>query len=259
MAAALAEGTTEIHNAAMEPEVVDLCRFLTRCGVELEGIGTKTVTVHGQPSISAKVDYSVIPDRIEAGTYLTAIAATGGSGTVENVVPEHIEALTLKLRECGVKIEAGENSVTVSQDSKLTAADVRTAPYPGFPTDLQPQLTALLTAADGVSTVTETIFEKRLSHVPELARMGAKVKIKGDSALIEGTPGALSGVPVEASDLRCAAALVIAGLMAKGETRIDGYGHIVRGYEELPDKFAALGGDVQYVEEERRKATEGAG
>ena len=248
IAATLADGMTTIGNAAEEPEVVDLCHFLRRCGVEIEGIGTNTVIVHGQPRISAAVDYSVIPDRIEAGTYLLALAATGGSGTVSGLHADHLEALLLKLRDCGLHVEVEDHQISVDNRRPLKPANVRTAVYPGFPTDLQPQMTALLTSVQGMSTVTETIFEKRLSHVPELARMGARIQISGNTAVIEGTPGGLTGVPVEAQDLRCSAALVIAGLMARGETRIDGLQHLLRGYERLPEKLTALGGSVSYAE-----------
>ena len=251
MAAALADGTTTIYNAAEEPEVVDLCDFLTRCGVQIEGTGSSTITVHGQRRISAAVDYNVIPDRIEAGTYLLAIVGTGGSGAVNGVVPDHLEPLLLKLRECGVHVETAKDSLHVENGHGLKPTRLRTAPYPGFPTDLQPQFTTVLTGAEGVSTVQETIFEKRLAHVPELRRMGARIEIQsGNTAIIEGTPGKLTGVPVEAYDLRCSAALVIAGLIARGETRIDGLKHVVRGYERMPEKFAALGGKVRYETEE---------
>ena len=246
MAASLATGVTTIHNAAEEPEVVDLCNFLTRCGVEIEGTGTKSVTVHGQQRISAAVDYSVIPDRIEAGTYMLAIAGTGGSGRVTHMRPDHLEALVLKLRECGVTIETGEDWLDVKSPTVLKAANLRTEIYPGFPTDLQPQMTTVLTYAEGVSIINETVFEQRLSHGPELRRMGAKLRVNGVTASVEGHPGCLAGVPVEAHDLRCAAALVIAGLMAQGETRIKGLKHLCRGYEDLPEKFNALGGDVRY-------------
>jgi len=247
MAASLAEGVTTVHNAAEEPEVVDLCNFLTRCGVEIEGTGTKTVTIHGQQRISAAVDYSVIPDRIEAGTYMLAIIGTGGDGKVTHMRPDHLEALVLKLQECGVAIETGEDWLSVASPERLRPANLRTEIYPGFPTDLQPQMTTVLTHADGVSTVNETVFEQRLAHGPELRRMGAKLRVNGVTASIEGRPGCLSGVPVEAHDLRCAAALVIAGLMAGGETQIKGLKHLRRGYEDLPEKIAGLGGDVAYV------------
>jgi UDP-N-acetylglucosamine 1-carboxyvinyltransferase len=249
MAAALAEGTTTVHNAAEEPEVTDLCNFLTRCGVAVEGAGTKSVTVHGQSRISAAVDYTVIPDRAEAGTYLLAIVGTGGGGTVR-CRPDHLESLLLKLREMGVVVRSGDDWVSVEAPAEMQAASLRTEVYPGFPTDLQPQASSVLTIARGTSTVEETIFEQRLSHVPELVRMGANLRISGEVVVVEGAPGCLTGVPVEAHDLRGAAALVVAGLIASGETSIDGLKHLVRGYEELPAKIAMLGGKVDYVEDE---------
>lgn len=259
MAAALADGTTVIHNAALEPEVEDLCRFLTRCGVQIEGVGSKRIIVRGQPRIAAAIDYTVIPDRIEAGTYLLMLVGTGGSGTVRNARPEHLEALLMKLRELGVNVSTGEDWISVSTPRRLHPVQVKTAVYPGFPTDLQPQITTVLTGAAGVSSVSETVFERRMTHVPELVRMGARIQLSGDAAVIEGAPQlrrdplepvgpvkgearGLGGAPVEASDLRCAAALVIAGLMADGETRISGVAHLLRGYENMPHKVAELGG-----------------
>jgi UDP-N-acetylglucosamine 1-carboxyvinyltransferase len=256
MAATLAEGATVIHNAAIEPEVVDLCHFLSRCGIEIEGTGSNTLTIHGQRRISAAVDYSVIPDRIEAGTYLLALAGTGGTGTVQGARIEHLEALVMKMRECGIALEHDAHSISVRDAAQLAPIHVRSAPYPGFPTDLQPQMTALLTRTSGVSTVEETVFERRQTHIPELVRMGARIQISGDSAIIEGRTGIgpdgkltpiMTGAPVESHDLRCAAALVIAGLMAGGETRVLGLHHLLRGYELLPDKLAGLGGRVEYV------------
>jgi len=267
MAASLADGVTTIHSAAEEPEVVDLCHFLEHCGVEIEGAGTNTVVVHGQRRISAGVEYTVIPDRIEAGTYLLAIAATAGSGVVEGARVDHLEALVLMLRECGVELAVEDGRIGVVHAEELSPVDVRTAVYPGFPTDLQPQMTALLTRAAGVSTVSETIFERRQSHVSELVRMGARIQISGDSAVIEGVPfipgratageHGLMGASVEAHDLRCAAALVIAGLMAGGETRVYGLHHLLRGYERLPEKITALGGDVEYADGEEAAAASG--
>jgi len=258
MAATLAEGKSTIHNAAEEPEVVDLCHFLTRCGVEIEGTGTKSITVYGQSRISAAVEYEVIPDRIEAGTYLLALVGTGGSGVVRRARPEHLEALLLKLRECGVQVSIGQDYVEVRSPAELKPVNLRTEIYPGFPTDLQPQFTVVLTAAHGVSTVVENIFEQRLLSVPELKRMGAKVRISGTTVVIEGPLNGLAGVPVEAHDLRSAAALVIAGLMAQGETRIDGLKHLRRGYEALPRKFAALGGRVRYENDDPPAEAEAA-
>ncbi len=260
MAATLAEGVTTIRNAAMEPEVTDLCHFLMRCGVRIGGAGTKVITVHGQPRISAAVDYSVIPDRIEAGTYLLALVGTGGEGTVHGARPDHLDALVIKLREMGVAIDHGEDWISVSPSRRLKSVVINTDVYPGFPTDLQPQMTAVLTAARGSSTVSETIFENRLTHVPELVRMGARIQLMGHIAVIEGPAESddltqagscfgcgLSGAPVEAHDLRCAAALVIAGLMARGETRVDGLRHLLRGYEQLPEKITSLGGEVSFA------------
>lgn len=251
MAATLADGATVIRNAAEEPEVVDLCHFLQHCGVELEGVGTNSITVHGQKRISAEVEYTVIPDRIEAGTYLLALAATAGTGTVLGARPEHLEALLLKLRECGVKLEYSGHDVSVRDAAQIKPATVRTAVYPGFPTDLQPQMTVLLCRAAGVSTVVETIFERRMSHVPELLRMGAQIQLSGETAVIEGRAieagqPVLNGAPVEAHDIRCSAALVIAGLMAGGETRIHALRHLLRGYEQLPEKLSGLGADVEF-------------
>lgn len=253
MAATLAQGTTVIHNAAEEPEVVDLCHFLQHCGVELQGVGTNTIAVQGQKRVSAEVDYSVIPDRIEAGTYLLALAGTGGSGRVEGARPAHLEALLLKLRECGVRMEHMGNDVIVHESQQIRAVNLRTAVYPGFPTDLQPQMTTLLCRASGVSTVIETIFERRMSHIPELLRMGARIQLSGETAVIEGRPGEagqslLTGAPVEAHDIRCSAALVIAGLMAGGETRIHSLHHLLRGYERMPEKLRALGADVEFFD-----------
>jgi UDP-N-acetylglucosamine 1-carboxyvinyltransferase len=245
MAATLAEGSTVLHNCALEPEVVDLCHFLTRCGVAIEGIGTKSITVHGQSRLSTGIEYSVTPDRIEAGTFLIALAATGGEGAVHGARPDHLESLILKLRDCGAAVDHGEDWIEVKARG-LRPALVDTGTYPGFPTDLQAQMTAMLTAAAGVSTVHESVFERRMAHVPELIRMGARIQISGDTAIIEGTPGGLSGAPVEAHDLRCAAALVIAGLMATGRTEITGLRFLRRGYERLPEKVAGLGGTVRF-------------
>jgi len=246
MAATLADGVSTLHNAALEPEVVDLCHFLTRCGVRIDGVGTKTITVHGQPRLSAAIDYTIIPDRIEAGTYLLALAGTGGEGTVHGARPDHLEALTLKLREAGVAVDFGEDWIEVRAGQPLRALQITTDVYPGFPTDLQAQMTAVLCHAEGYSTVRETIFESRLRHVAELLRMGAAISISGDTAIISGRAGEMVGARVQAHDLRCAASLVIAGLMATGETRIDGLRYLLRGYENLPQKIAGIGGHVEF-------------
>lgn len=249
MAACLADGTTTIHNAALEPEVQDLCHFLVALGAQIEGIGAKSIVIHGQEALSAGVDYRVIPDRIEAGTYLLAIAATGGSGRVGGASPTLLDGFLPKLREAGAEVEADGDGVAVSAPQRLRAVDVRTDYYPGFPTDLQPQFATVLACAEGVSTIEETVFESRMGHVAELHRMGAQLELKGNALIVSGVEG-LAGVRVEATDLRGAAALVIAGLMAQGETLIAGLPYLLRGYELLPQKMAALGGSVEYVEDE---------
>lgn len=248
-AASLAEGTSTIHNAALEPEVVEVCNFLMAMGVEIEGSGSSIIHVHGRSHISQELDYTVIPDRIEAGTYLLAIAGSGGKGTVDNINPQHLEALTIKMRAMGITVEEGPRSITVSHSGELQPTDIRTGTHPGFPTDLQPQISVLLTVANGVSTVKETIFERRMGHFPELVRMGAKASTANGTAVIQGRPGCLMGVQVESFDLRGAAAMVIAGLLAEGETVISGLEFIRRGYANMPAKFAKLGGSVDFFTE----------
>ena len=248
-AASLADGHSTIHNAALEPEVVEVCNFLKAMGVEIEGSGSSIIHVHGRQSISCEFDYSVIPDRIEAGTYLLAIAGSGGSGTVDNIIPAHLEALTLKMRAMGIAVEEGADYITVQGSGELQPTDIRTGTHPGFPTDLQPQISVLLTVANGVSTVRETIFERRMGHFPELVRMGANATTANGTAVIQGRPGCLIGVQVDAFDLRGAAAMVIAGLLAEGETVISGLDFIRRGYADMPGKFASLGGAVDFFED----------
>ncbi len=250
MAAALAEGESTIHNAALDPDVVEVCNFLLAMGVEIEGTGSSIIHVRGRSSIASKIEYRVIPDRIEAGTYLLAIAGSGGSGRVDNIIPQHLEALTIKMREMGIEIEEGDTHISVSHSGELLPTDIRTGSHPGFPTDLQPQISVLLAIANGVSTVSETVFERRMGHFPELMRMGAGVKTSNGTAVIQGRPGCLMGVQVDAFDLRGAAAMVIAGLLAQGETVISGQDFIRRGYEDLPGKFGRLGGDVSFAEDE---------
>jgi UDP-N-acetylglucosamine 1-carboxyvinyltransferase len=206
--------------------------------------------VHGQPRLSAAIDYAIIPDRIEAGTYLLALVGTGGEGTVHGARPDHLEALILKLREAGVAVDFGDDWIQVRAGQPLKALQITTDVYPSFPTDLQAQMTSVLCCAEGYSHVRETIFESRLRHVGELMRLGAAITISGDAAIIHGRTGELVGTQVQAHDLRCAAALVIAGLMASGETRIDGLRYLLRGYERLPEKLAAIGGHVEYAAEQ---------
>jgi UDP-N-acetylglucosamine 1-carboxyvinyltransferase len=249
MAACLADGTSTIHNAAAEPEVTDLCDFLVACGAEIEGAGSKSITVHGRTALSAELEYDVIPDRIEAGTYLLAIAGTGGRGRVIGARQPHLEACLGKLREAGAEVEPDGDGVTIAAPQRLRAVNIRTDVHPGFPTDLQPQFATVLACAEGVSTIHETVFERRMGHAAELHRMGAQAVLSGDTLIVTGVDG-LAGVPVEATDLRGAAALVVAGLMAQGETHIAGLQHLLRGYELLPEKVAALGGQVDYVYDE---------
>lgn len=246
MAASLAEGETVIENAAREPEIIDLANFLKKAGAKIEGAGTEEIRITGASSLSP-IEYVTIPDRIEAGTMMTAAAISRGRVKINGIIPEHVEATTRKLQESGAKIEVNDSFLTISVEDGFQAVDVKTLPYPGFPTDMQPQLTALLTLAKGTSVVTETVFENRFMHVHELRRMGADIKLEGQSAIIKGVPG-LSGAPVKVSDLRAGAALLLAGLAAEGETLIeDRDRHINRGYEKIVEKLNALGADIRHV------------
>jgi UDP-N-acetylglucosamine 1-carboxyvinyltransferase len=251
MAAALTKGDTVLENVAREPEIVDLANLLTKMGAKVVGAGTGVIRIRGVDELQG-ASHTVIPDRIEAGTYMTAAAITKGDVILENVVPEHLTAVIAKLRETGACVEAEESRIRVSADRHLRAVDIKTMPYPGFPTDLQAQFMALLSLADGMSIITETVFENRFMHVDELARMGAKIKIDGRAAIIEGVNG-ISGAPVTATDLRAGAALVVAGLAANGTTEVVNIGHIDRGYEHIERKLSALGADIvrKSVPEER--------
>lgn len=242
MAAVHAEGVTVIRNPAREPEVVDLQNFLNAMGARIVGAGLDTIRIHGVRSLGG-VDHTVIPDRIEAGTYLIAAAATGGRVTVTNVIPEHLEAALAKLREAGVDLEVGRDKVTVGPSTRLRASNFQTLPYPGFPTDLQPQVMALLCRAEGTSLVVENIFESRFAHVGELQRMGASIDVGGKVAVVHGARR-LSGAQVRAGDLRGGAALVIAGLTAEGTTVVSDIYHIERGYEKMEAKLRSLGAEV---------------
>jgi UDP-N-acetylglucosamine 1-carboxyvinyltransferase len=246
MAATLAEGRTIIENAAREPEVVDLANFLVAMGAKIEGIGTDTLIVDGVKSLGG-CDYNVMPDRIEAGTFLVAAAATQGSVKVKDVDPQSIEAIVAKLEEAGAIIEVGDDWVSLTMEhAKPKAVDIRTAPYPGFPTDMQAQFTAMNCVADGVGSVVETIFENRLIQTHEMNRMGADIRIEGNTAVVRGIEK-LKGAPVMATDLRASASLVIAGLCAKGETLIDRIYHIDRGYECIEEKLQALGATIKRI------------
>lgn len=244
MAAVLAEGTTVMENAAREPEVVDLANFLIAMGAKIEGVGTDRLVVEGV-EVLGDCDYDVMPDRIEAGTFLVAAAATKGSITVKDADPTALEAVIAKLEEAGAKIELGEDTISLDMDGcKPKAVDIRTAPYPAFPTDMQAQFTAMNCVADGVGTVVETIFENRLIQVHEMNRMGADIKVEGNTAIVVGTDR-LKGAPVMATDLRASASLVIAGLCADGDTLVDRIYHIDRGYECIEEKMQLLGATIR--------------
>ncbi len=242
MAAALAEGTTVIENAAREPECVCLARALERMGARVDGAGTAVVTVEGRPALGGAV-HTVIPDRIEAGTFMVAAAITGGSVRVTGARADHLDAVIAKLRQAGVRVHEGESGLAVERNGPLGAVDVTTMPYPGFPTDLQAQFMALMTRAQGTSSFTETIFENRFMHVQELASMGAQVRVQGNRALVRG-PSRLSGAHVMATDLRASVCLVLAGLAAEGTTRVSRVYHLDRGYERLEEKLRGLGAEI---------------
>lgn len=243
MAASLAEGVTVIENAAIEPEVVDLARFINSMGGRITGAGTDTVRIHGVSRLFG-TEHIVIPDRIEAGTFMIAAAVTGGFVTVENVIPAHLVSLAAKLKETGCDVVEEESLFHVRGNGRVNAVDIKTLPYPGFPTDLQAQIMTLLTIANGTSSVTETVFENRFMHADELCAMGAKIKIEGHTALVAGQEN-LYGTIVKASDLRAGAALVLAGLAANGKTIIEDVYHIDRGYWNFTEKLKGLGADIQ--------------
>ncbi len=243
MAAALARGTSQIENAAREPEVVDLADCLNRMGAKITGAGTPTITIEGVESLTG-TDYDVLPDRIETGTFLVAAAITRGNIRIRDTRPQLVDSVVQKLREAGAEIEAGEDWISLDMhDKRPKAVDIHTAPYPAFPTDMQAQFTALNAVASGVGVVTETIFENRFMHVHELQRMGANIKLEGNTAICTGSKK-LTGAPVMATDLRASASLVLAGLVAEGETLVDRIYHIDRGYQNIEEKLAGLGGKI---------------
>ncbi len=248
MAASMAEGVTILENAAQEPEIVDLANFLNKMGAKIRGAGTDTIKIEGVERLKG-AKHNVIPDRIEAGTFMVAAAITKGEIMVKNVVPEHMRPIIAKLRECGVEIEEHEDVVVVrGNKGKLVATDIKTLPYPGFPTDMQAQFMALLTVAEGSSVVIESVFENRYMHVKELEKMGAKLKVHDRSAIVEGKKE-LFGANVKATDLRAGAAVVLAGFIAEGETEVSEIYHIERGYEKFVEKFRSLGGNIERIEE----------
>jgi UDP-N-acetylglucosamine 1-carboxyvinyltransferase len=247
MAATLAEGETIIENAAQEPEVVDLANFCRAMGAKIRGAGTNTITIVGVPKLHS-TDYTVIPDRVEAGTFLVAGAITHSDILISPVIPDHLTAVIAKLQEIGAQvIPEGLNGLRIIGAERYKATDIKTLPYPGFPTDMQAQFMALMTLCEGDSVITETVFENRMGHVAELCRMGADIRLKSNHAIVRGVP-MLSGAPVVATDLRASAALVLAGLAAQGKTSIEGLHHLDRGYEQLELKLQKLGANLQRVQ-----------
>ncbi len=246
MAAAISDGQTIIENAAIEPEIVDLATYLGTMGADIKGAGTDTIRINGVDRLKG-ANHTVIPDRIEAGTYMVAAAITGGDVRVDNVVPDHLKPVTAKLREAGIEVSEELTSVHIKAGDDIRAVDIKTHPYPGFPTDMQAQMTSLMSKAEGTSMVIETIFENRFMHVNELKRMGANIKIEGRSAIIEGNPNLL-GAQVKATDLRAGAALVLAGLAAEGITEITDIEHIERGYVDIEKKLKSLGANIKKVD-----------
>ncbi|RFU64236.1 UDP-N-acetylglucosamine 1-carboxyvinyltransferase [Bacillus sp. V59.32b] len=248
MAASLAEGTTILENVAKEPEIVDLANFLNKMGAKVKGAGTGTLKIEGVKKLYG-AEHSIIPDRIEAGTFMTAAAITGGNVLVKGAVPEHLSSLIAKMEEMGVSITEEEDGLRVIGPEKLKAVDIKTMPHPGFPTDMQSQMMALSLRAEGTSMITETVFENRFMHVEEFRRMNADIKIEGRSVITNG-PTKLQGAEVAATDLRAAAALILTGLVADGITRVTELKHLDRGYVNFHGKLAALGADVERINEE---------
>ena len=249
MAAALAEGQTILENVAKEPHVVDVANFLNSMGANIKGAGTDVIRIRGVGRLHG-TEYSVIPDQIEAGTFMCAAAATRGDVMVRNVIPKHLEAISAKLAEIGCEVTEFDDAVRVVGKPRQRPTNIKTLPYPGFPTDMQPQMAVTLALADGTSMVTESIFENRFKYVDELARMGGSIKVEGNVAVIDGVPG-FTGAQVEAPDLRAGAALVIAGLAAEGYTVVDEIGYIQRGYEAFDEKLRSLGAVIEKVDSEK--------
>ena len=242
LSAVMAQGQTILENCAKEPHVVDLANFLNMCGADVRGAGTDVIKIRGVESLHGG-SYSIIPDQIEAGTFMAAVAACGGSVLVKNVIPRHLECITAKLREMSVEVTEFDDAVLVRREGKLTKTNIKTLPYPGFPTDMQPQMTTALCLAEGTSIITEGIWGSRYRYTEELTRMGANIHVDGAIAVVEGVRE-LNGAPVRAHDLRAGAAMVIAGLAAKGVTEVEQVQNIERGYETLVEKFVALGADM---------------
>ena len=251
LAACMAEGKTVIENAAKEPHIVDVANFLNSMGANIKGAGTDKIRMTGVTSLHAS-EYSIIPDQIEAGTFMVAAAATRGDVLIKNVIPKHLEAISVKLMEIGATVEEFDDAIRVTSDHRLGHTQIKTLPYPGFPTDMQPQMAVVLTMANGSSTVTESIFENRFKYVDELTRMGAIMKVEGNTAFITGV-GSLAGAQVAAPDLRAGAALVIAGMAANGFTVVDDIVYIQRGYERFEEKLSGLGAIIAKVDSEKEE------
>ena len=247
MAAVMAEGITVIENAAKEPHIVDLANFLNSMGANIRGAGTDTIKIHGVERLRGG-SYAIIPDQIEAGTYMAAVAATGGQVLVKNIIPKHMDCITAKLVEMGVEVEENEDTLLVRRTGKLQKTNIKTLPYPGFPTDMQPQITTVLSLAEGTSLVTEGVWGSRYRYVDELKRMGANIQVDDKTAVVEGVDH-LTGAPIQAYDLRAGAALVIAALAAHGRSEITQVQYIERGYEDIISKLRALGADIRSEEE----------
>ena len=246
LSAVMAEGQTVLENCAKEPHVVDLANFLNMCGADVRGAGTDVIKVRGVTAMHG-CTYSIIPDQIEAGTYMVAAAATGGDVLIKNVTPKHLEPITAKLRRCGAEVEEFDDAVRVTRTGDILPTKINTMPHPGFPTDMQPQMGVLLSVAKGTSTITEGIWDNRFRYVDELRKMGANIQVDGQVAVIEGVER-LMPAPLRASDLRAGAAMVIAALMAGGTSEIEEIGHIERGYENIVEKLSGLGADIRKVE-----------
>jgi UDP-N-acetylglucosamine 1-carboxyvinyltransferase len=249
MAATLAEGKTTIENAAKEPHIVDVANFLNSMGANIKGAGTDVIRIRGVEKLHG-TEYSIIPDQIEAGTFMVAAAATKGDVTIKNVIPKHLEAITSKLKEIGAVVMEYDDAVRVVSNHRLKATNIKTLPYPGFPTDMQPQMAVVLALSEGTSIITESIFENRFKYVDELFRMGGQIKVEGNTAIIDGVEGFV-GANIVAPDLRAGAALVIAGLVADGFTVVEDIKYILRGYEKFDEKIRALGGQIAVVETEK--------
>ena len=245
LAATLADGLTIIENAAKEPHIVDLANFLNSMGADIRGAGTDVIKVRGVARLKGG-SYSIIPDQIEAGTYMAAVAAAGGEVLIKNVIPKHLDCITAKLVEMGVEVEEQDDALLLRREGPMGRVNVKTMPYPGFPTDMQPQIAAALCVAQGTSVLTEGVWDNRYRYVDEFRRMGAHIQVDGKVAVIEGVDH-LTGAPVHACDLRAGAAMIIAGLAAQGVTEIDGIHHIERGYETIVEKLAAVGADIQII------------